>query len=91
MTKARKTLQLVETMLAYQATHGGKKFIGGDFSHADAAVFGFVLFSNRFVPETVEGVWEHEELPRVKAWVGAVRALGVVRDDEWEAGASARA
>lgn len=61
-------------MLGYQHSQG-KKFIGGDFSHADAALFGFYMWSTQFVPEFKKEVWEFEGNKEVVVWVGDMKAL----------------
>ena len=70
-------------MLDYQASQG-KKFMGGEFSYADCCVLGLYMFSTRWVPECQEGVWEGSE--RVKEWLGSMKALGVVTEEEMAAG-----
>lgn len=61
-------------MLEFQQSQG-KKFIGGDFSHADAAVFGWAMWNFQFAPESKAEVWEHDDNKAVKEWVGEMRAL----------------
>lgn len=72
-------------MLKYQASQG-KKFIGGDFSHADAAVFGWYMWSTQFAPESREKVWETEEAggEAVKTWVGEMKGLPGWQEGEFE-------
>lgn len=80
---ARKALKLINTMLTFQHSQG-KKFIGGDFSHADAAVFGWYVWSVQFAPEFREEVWETEENKEVKSWVGEMRGLPGWQEGEFK-------
>jgi glutathione S-transferase len=79
---ARKSLKLINTMLVFQHTQG-KKFIGGDFSHADAAVFGWYAWSVQFAPEFRTEVWEHEDNKEVKDWVGEMKRLPGWRENDF--------
>lgn len=73
---AIKALKPLETALS-----AGGPFVGGEeASHADAAVFGWYAFHKRNEPKSAKEIWESDELPGVRAWVGRVLERFVKED-----------
>lgn len=55
--------------------------LGKEPSHADASVFGWYVFS-RLNKDLVKAVWEHENLPKVRAWVERMMETASVKKEE---------
>ena len=67
-----KVLQLLEAVLSPPS--GAQDFLCGEkASHADAVIFGWYAFHKRNEPVSATKIWESDELPGVRAWVGRVR------------------
>ena len=74
----RARLKMIEDLLKSR----GSAFLMGDQpSHADGCLFGWYAFS-RLNQELVSGVWEHESLPEVKAWVERMIDRGLAKRED---------
>ena len=66
---ARGKLAVVEKLLAEQ----GPYIHGKEPGHGDSALFGWYLSSQAGAPAVNEVLWEHADVPHVKAWVARMK------------------
>ncbi|WOO83389.1 uncharacterized protein LOC62_05G006915 [Vanrija pseudolonga] len=81
--RGRAKLRTLENYLA-DAPAGGPFFLGDKPTHADSIVFGWYLCSQVNAPVVNAELWENDELPRIKAWVGEMKkATGLDLSKQW--------
>lgn len=81
--RGRAKLRTLENYLV-DAPAGGPFFLGSKPTHADSIVFGWVLCSQVNAPVVNAELWENDELPRIKAWVGEMKkATGLDLSKQW--------